>query len=114
MDMKLKSCPFCGGDARLFVNDGVEVQCTKCGIHTETLIDMPSRCGSKGSHAIEMVIEKMEQQSVIPTDTCVTCENFIGGGDWGLCCKIKYDLCYECTPKCKDYQQKEVRKNNGR
>ena len=49
-----------------------------------------------------------------PTDTCVTCENFIGGGDWGLCCKIKYDLCYECTPKCKDYQQKEVRKNNGR
>lgn len=46
-----------------------------------------------------------------PTDTCVTCENFIGGGDWGLCCKIKYDLCYECTPKCKDYQQKEVRKS---
>lgn len=39
----------------------------------------------------------MEQQSVIPTDTCVTCENFIGGGDWGLCCKIKYDLCYECN-----------------
>lgn len=29
MDMKLKSCPFCGGDARLFVNNGVEVQCTK-------------------------------------------------------------------------------------
>ena len=48
MDMKLKSCPFCGGDARLFVNNGVEVQCTKCGIHTETLIDMPSRCGNKG------------------------------------------------------------------
>lgn len=57
MDMKLKSCPFCGGDARLFVNNGVEVQCTKCGIHTETLIDMPSRCGNKGSHAIERVIE---------------------------------------------------------
>ena len=58
MDMKLKSCPFCGGDARLFVNNGVEVQCTKCGIHTETLIDMQSRCGNKGSHAIERVIEK--------------------------------------------------------
>lgn len=58
MDMKLKSCPFCGGDARLFVNNGVEVQCTKCGIHTETLIDMPSRCGSKGSNAIKRVIEK--------------------------------------------------------
>lgn len=40
MDMKLKSCPFCGGDARLFVNNGVEVQCTKCGIHTETLLYM--------------------------------------------------------------------------
>lgn len=58
MDMKLKSCPFCGGDARLFVNNGVEVQCTKCGIHTETLIDTPNRCGSKSSHAIERVIEK--------------------------------------------------------
>ena len=55
--------------------------------------------------------EKTMTNNTVPTDTCVTCENFIGGGDWGLCCKIKYDLCYECTPKCKDYKQKEVRKN---
>ena len=58
MDMKFKSCPYSGRHARIYDNNGLEEQCTKCGIHTETLIDMPSRCGNKGSHAIERVIEK--------------------------------------------------------
>lgn len=31
-------------------------------------------------------------------ETCATCTHFIGSGDWGLCCDLKYDLCYSCTP----------------
>lgn len=45
-------------------------------------------------------------------DTCATCSHFIGGDDWNLCCDLKYDLCYRCTPKCNDYKErKEVQKS---
>lgn len=45
-------------------------------------------------------------------DTCATCSHFIGGGDWNLCCDLKYDLCYSCTPKCNNYKErKEVQKS---
>lgn len=32
--------------------------------------------------------------------TCDKCKHFRGWGDWGLCCDVKYDLCYEQTPAC--------------
>ena len=35
----LKQCPFCGGKAYLFVNDGVRVCCGKCGASTKILVD---------------------------------------------------------------------------
>lgn len=44
-------------------------------------------------------------------ETCATCTYFIGSGDWGLCCDLKYDLCYSCTPKCGEYEEKEVQKS---
>ena len=44
------------------------------------------------------------------TNTCEDCQNFIGCGDWSLCCKIKPDLVYENTPAC----EKFVRKQHGR
>ena len=41
-------------------------------------------------------------------ETCATCTHFIGSGDWGLCCDLKYDLCYSCTPKCNEYTIKDI------
>ena len=44
--------------------------------------------------------------------TCGSCENYIGGGDWNLCCKESHDpkkfplghLCYENTPVCEKFK----------
>lgn len=36
---ELKPCPFCGGKAALFVNDGVRVFCTKCRAQTKVIKD---------------------------------------------------------------------------
>ena len=37
---------------------------------------------------------------------CAECTDFIGGGDWGLCCKsMEYnDLCYEFTQACERFK----------
>lgn len=43
--------------------------------------------------------------------TCGSCANFIGGGDWNLCCTNPPEeevgccghLCYEDTPACRNY-----------
>lgn len=36
---------------------------------------------------------------------CGTCRNFRGGGDFGTCCDMSYDLCYENTEACTDYEE---------
>ena len=51
--IELKSCPFCGGEARLFVDDGVRVLCTKCRASSKILVD--SECYK--TRAVEKVIE---------------------------------------------------------
>lgn len=40
---KLKPCPFCGGEAHIFVSEyeGVYVICSNCHARTETLTDRP-------------------------------------------------------------------------
>lgn len=53
---ELKPCPFCGGEAHLFVNDGVRVFCPKCGGSTKVLVDGLSSRGVTGN-AIKAVIE---------------------------------------------------------
>ena len=48
-------------------------------------------------------------------NTCKNCENFIGAGDWNLCCKNPPEeqvtwvghLCYEDTPACKNFINKD-------
>ena len=45
---------------------------------------------------------------------CADCKNFIGGGDWSLCCKNPPEdqvgwccfLCYEDTEACQNFKPK--------
>lgn len=53
---ELKPCPFCGGKAHLFVNDGVRVICPTCGAGTKILVDAMSHKGVAGN-ATKAVIE---------------------------------------------------------
>ena len=53
---------------------------------------------------------------------CKTCKNFIGGGDWNLCCKNPPQdnesfgltwggfLCYEETQACENYKERNDEK----
>ncbi len=43
---KLLPCPFCGGEAHLFVRDGVRVICPKCDVSSKILVD------GRGPHGI--------------------------------------------------------------
>ncbi len=45
--IKLKKCPFCGGEGRIFIgNGGVSVYCTNCGITTPTYVDSATTTSS--------------------------------------------------------------------
>lgn len=55
----LKPCPFCGGEARLFVNDGISVVCTKC--YARTMVRVDTMEGK--SSAVESVIEAWNRRA---------------------------------------------------
>ena len=42
------------------------------------------------------------------TLTCGGCGNFMGGDDFGVCCRLTYHLKYNYTEACEAYKQKEV------
>ena len=56
---ELKPCPFCGGKARLFVNGGVRVICSKCYAGTKSLTD---NMGYE-SNAVETVVEAWNRRA---------------------------------------------------
>lgn len=58
---ELKDCPFCGGKAYLFVNDGVRVLCGTCGASTNTLVD-EWYGGEPNGSAVKAVIEKWNRR----------------------------------------------------
>lgn len=53
---ELKSCPFCGGKAYLFVDNGIRVLCVQCGASSKVLRDMQTANGVAGN-ATKSVIE---------------------------------------------------------
>ena len=55
----LKPCPFCGGEARLFVSDGVRALCAKCRASSKILVD--SECYK--TRAVEKVIEAWNRRT---------------------------------------------------
>lgn len=50
---------------------------------------------------------------------CKDCDNFLGGGDWNLCCKNPPKsqvgwlghLCYENDPACENFKDKVLNKD---
>ena len=52
--------------------------------------------------------------SCLKDKTCKDCTHFIGMGDWDLCCTEHHEgypfgfLCYEDTPACEKFDEKEV------
>ena len=54
--IKLKLCPFCGGKASLFVEDGVRVICNNCYASSKILVDS---LGAKGvvGNAVQSVVD---------------------------------------------------------
>ena len=54
-EIKLKPCPFCGGEAVVHVNDGVRVICKKCGSMTKCLVDGYSK-GAPTGGALKSVV----------------------------------------------------------
>lgn len=57
--LDLKPCPFCGGKARLFVNGGVRVVCTRCYVSTRVLKDELESASS----AVELSVEAWNRRA---------------------------------------------------
>lgn len=54
---ELKPCPFCGGKAALFVDNGVRVLCQKCNAQTIILVDGRTVSGRVTGNATKSVID---------------------------------------------------------
>lgn len=64
MGIDLKPCPFCGGKASLFANNGIRVICQKCGVSTKALMDTMDALGVVGN-ATESVIKTWNRRKNI-------------------------------------------------
>lgn len=59
--IELKPCPFCGGQAKLYVNSGVRVTCNNCNCQTPILRDGEYLKGV-GDTAVSRVIKKWNRR----------------------------------------------------
>lgn len=46
-----------------------------------------------------------ENEESIKKNKCGQCKSYVGEGDFGLCCSIHYDLCYEDSDACGDFDE---------
>lgn len=60
-EIKLKPCPFCGGEAAIQVGEGVRAICTECGCRTISLIDGRPQ-GESCGNALYRVIDKWNRR----------------------------------------------------
>ena len=57
----------------------------------------------------EIQYAKEHNKEIIYYCTCSSCNHFLGGGDWSLCCDLPHPeypwgfLCYEDTPACQQW-----------
>lgn len=62
----LKSCPFCGGKAVLFVENGVQVMCLSCGVRTSLKVDRIYQRGVSqeriATSSVDKVIEEWNRR----------------------------------------------------
>lgn len=62
----LKSCPFCGGKAALFVENGVQVVCLSCGVRTSSKADRIYQKGVSqekiATDSVDSVIEEWNRR----------------------------------------------------
>lgn len=66
-ELSLKPCPFCGGEAYLFADNGVRVICPGCGAGTRVMIDHMTSRGATGN-AVSRAIQKWNQRADTPTN----------------------------------------------
>lgn len=59
--IELKSCPFCGGKARLIASNGVRVICSKCNASSKVLVDNLVL----ETNAVEQVIEAWNRRTEV-------------------------------------------------
>lgn len=65
---ELKPCPFCGGKAYLFANDGVRVICAKCRAASRRLVDAMGTDAPFGN-AVKSVIESWNRRATDGKET---------------------------------------------
>ena len=61
-EIKLKPCPFCGGEAVIHVGGGVCVICKECGCSTTSLVDGNYQ-GKPHGGAIYRVVKKWNRRA---------------------------------------------------
>lgn len=54
----------------------------------------------------ESVDKLKTEKKCYSNNKCESCEHFLGLGDFGLCCDLRYELCYENTDACNDFSPK--------
>ena len=62
----LKPCPFCGGKAVLFAENGVQVMCVSCGVRTSSKADKVFQKGISqeriATDSVDRVIEEWNRR----------------------------------------------------